>query len=258
MKYVMRKILEKISQKRVLKRYLPEKFGSLPIFVSPDSRLSFWKQDLDESDERLFAVAEEFVKQGYTVWDIGANVGLFTFAAAFLASPSGYILSVEADNWLSDLLRKTSSLASDTRAKVDVLNTAVDNRMQISRFNIAQRGRASNFLEGFGSTQAGGIRETHLMVTVTLDWLLNHFPQPNLIKIDVEGAEGHVLEGGERILSEVKPIILCEISSHSASTIASLLHSHNYIIFDMEAEKQKRQPIITCAPNIIAIPQKDS
>jgi FkbM family methyltransferase len=253
---MIRRIVEKISHKLVLKRYLPERFGKQCVFVSPDSRLGFWKRDLEKNDEGLFAIAEEFVRQGDTVWDIGANVGLFTFAAAFLASSSGHILTVEADNWLVDLLRRTSNHKSGIRAKVDVLNIAVDNRVHIAKFNIAQRGRASNFLEGFGSTQAGGIRESQLIVTVTLDWLLDYFPQPNLIKIDVEGNEGHVLEGGGKILSEVKPIILCEISHRSATTIASLLHSHNYIVFDMEVEKQKRQPLNTLTNNIIAIPQK--
>jgi hypothetical protein len=45
--------------------------------------------------------------------------------------------------------------------------------MHIAKFNIAQRGRASNFLEGVGLTQAAGIRESQLIVTVTLDWLLD-------------------------------------------------------------------------------------
>jgi FkbM family methyltransferase len=255
---MLRNIVEQLSRNIVLKRYLPAHFGRLPIFVSPDSRLSFWRLDLKKSDEGLFAIVSEFVKPADVIWDIGANVGIFSFAAAVLAGPTGYVLSVEADNWLVNLLKRSSDLKCSFRANVEVLHAAVDNKIHIAKFNIANRGRSSNFLEGYGSTQTGGVREGQLVVTVTLDWLLNYFPQPNLIKIDVEGAEGNVLEGSKRILSEIKPIILCEINHYSATTIALLLHSHNYIAFDMNAEKQKRQPLSTLTNNIIAIPRKDS
>jgi FkbM family methyltransferase len=253
---MFRNLVEQLSRNIILKRYLPARFGRLPIFVSPDARLSFWRHDLEKSDEGLFVVAEEFVKPGDIIWDIGANVGLFSFASAVLAGSKGYVLSVEADNWLVEILQRTDNLKTDHRAKVNVLHAAVDHAIHIAQFNIAKHGRASNCLEGYGSTQTGGIRESHLVVAVTLDWILNYFPQPKLIKIDVEGAEVRVLEGGLKVLSEVKPIILCEVSHLNGQTVFSLLHSYGYTIFDMDVEKQKRQPIVTFAPNIIAIPQK--
>ena len=36
---------------------------------------------------------------------------------------------------------------------------------------------------------AGGVRSTRLVPTVTLDWLAARFPAPDVLKIDVEGAE---------------------------------------------------------------------
>lgn len=104
---LLRTFLERLSRNRVHKRHLPADFGSAPILTSPDASLRFWKPRI-ESD--LFDFAREFVKSDSVVWDVGANVGLFTVAAAQRAGASGKVIAVEADIWLAELLRKTATL----------------------------------------------------------------------------------------------------------------------------------------------------
>ena len=70
------------------------------------------------------------------------------------------------------------------------------NTLDAGELNIAQRGRAANFMRGFGTSQTGGVRNRQPVVTVTLDWLAERFPVPDIIKIDVEAGERLVLEGG--------------------------------------------------------------
>jgi len=49
------------------------------------------------------------------------------------------------------------------------------------------RDKASNLPSGLeGSTQARGVRETVSVVTITLDWLLDHVAAPTVLKIDVK------------------------------------------------------------------------
>ena len=81
-----------------MQRRLPKVFGGAPILVSPDSALAFWKRDLGSVDPYLLSMARELVRPGMVVWDIGANVGLFAFAAAALGAPQ--VLAVEPDIWL--------------------------------------------------------------------------------------------------------------------------------------------------------------
>lgn len=75
-------------------------------------------------------------------------------------------------------------------------------------------------------------------MTVTLDWLLSNYSQPNFVKIDVEGAEFLVLKGAHRLLSDVRPTILCEVSAHCADAVTALFRHHSYNLYD--AEKPRR------------------
>jgi|SRR5580692_4196914 hypothetical protein len=81
-----RSLLEPFSRDRVLRPHLPGDFGSVPIFVSPDASLSFWKLHL-ESD--LLEFASEFAELRSVVSDAGANVGLVSIATSRRAGASG-------------------------------------------------------------------------------------------------------------------------------------------------------------------------
>ncbi|MHB8319623.1 MAG: FkbM family methyltransferase [Acidimicrobiales bacterium] len=93
-------------------------------------------------------------------------------------------------------------------------------------FNIAKRSRSTNHLEGFGSTQTGGIRSNVTVPTMRLDNICNSRPPPDFLTIDIEGAELEVLRGAQRLL-RIGPTILIEVGSvHSLpirpySTLAS-------------------------------------
>src|SRR5437764_9039310 len=116
----IRGIVERFGRRVVFKRRLPAEFGRLAVLVSPEAGLKFWRRDLSKTDPLLLRACRELVRPGDVVWDIGANVGLFSFAAAALAGPHGRVLAVEADTWLVDLLRR-SARQHRTKAPVDVL-----------------------------------------------------------------------------------------------------------------------------------------
>lgn len=103
---MLRRIVERFSRNRVIKRRLPARFGRQKIVVSPDSALSFWRHDLEQSFGMLFRWVDSYVTRGSVVWDIGANVGLFSFASAACAGPKGQVLAIEPDQFLVQLLRQ--------------------------------------------------------------------------------------------------------------------------------------------------------
>src|SRR5579863_3672592 len=100
----IRRLVERLSRGVVLRRRLPAKFGRLPIYVTPEAGLRYWSA-MSRVDPVLYGMAEEMVKSGSVVWDVGANVGLFSFCAAALAGQSGRVLAIEPDFSLGTIVR---------------------------------------------------------------------------------------------------------------------------------------------------------
>jgi len=251
---VIRSLLERLSRGRVLRRKLPPEHGRHALYVSPDAAMKLWKRDLGAADPFLLKIAAGLVKPGMTVWDVGANVGIFAFAAAFAAGPSGRVLAVEADGWLAELLRRSAREAPPSYAPVEILATAVADAPGTVELCIARRGRAGNHLSSVpGSTQTGGVREVLRVPAVTLDGLLDRSPAPQVLKIDTEGAELLCLRGAGRLLREVRPVVLCEIGEENAREAGDLLRGYGYKLFDA-ASFPDGPPIDQPAWNTLALP----
>jgi FkbM family methyltransferase len=255
---MIRSLVERWSRDRVLSRRLPADLGGHTLLVSPDSAARFWRRDLSQVDPLLLRLAREAVRPGAIVWDVGANVGLFAAAASFLAGSSGRVLAIEADGWLATLLRRSAATLPADHAPVDVLSVAVAARPGVADFCIANRGRAANHLaSASGSSQAGGVRAVQKVVTVTLDGLLDWFPAPDLVKLDVEGSEADCLRGAAILLASRRPVVLCEVAGENAPEVGRLLHGHGYTLYDAARPAGEREPLAAPAWNTIALPAGD-
>lgn len=256
---MLRTIAERLSRSVVFRRRLPQTFGSGRIFISPDAGLRFYRRDLAKGDAILFRMVDELVKRGDVVWDVGANVGLFTFASANRAGDTGKVIAVEADLWLVSLLRRSCELLEPGRnAAVTVVPAAASDSLGLAELHIAARARSSNHLEGVGSTQAGGTRRIESIVTITLDWLLQQLPGPQVLKIDVEGMEHRVLAGATSLLSKARPLIWCEVDPVNKDEVTRILHSHDYDLFYANQDPSQRQPLLRAPWETLACPRSAS
>jgi FkbM family methyltransferase len=234
----LRSALEQSTHRLIFRRRLPPPFSSARIYVSTEGGLRYLGRSMAEVDPGLLRLAAEIVRPGDTVWDVGPNMGLFTFAASVAAGPAGYVLAVEADTDLTGQLRR-SAAGNPGHAAVDVLPAAVAHELSVARFHIAQRNRSTSYLEGFGSTMTGGVRSTRLVPTVTLDWLAARFPIPDVLKIDVEGAELAVLTGGSLVLAQ-SPTVICEVSAPNATAVSDILTGYGYTLYDGDRDPDER------------------
>jgi FkbM family methyltransferase len=246
---------EYLSRGIVLRRRLPPKFGRLPIYVTPEAGLRYWSA-MSRIDSVLYSMAEEIVKPGCTVWDVGANVGLFSFCAAALSGQSGLVVAIEPDLWLAHLINRSSQELQAGQypcAPVEVLCASISDSNRVSRLAIAERARASNYLiEATGSSEAKGERCVQPTVSLTLDFLVEYFPAPSVLKIDAETHEVAVLRGAERLLKEARPTIWCEVSAENSEEVTELLHSAKYRLYGAQARPHR--PIERAWFHTLAVP----
>ena len=253
---MLRTLVERVFRDVAFTRRLPADVGGLSVYVSPDSQLKYLKLGEGAFDSSLLQLARDYIRPDSVVWDVGANVGIFTFCAAWLAR-GGQVVAIEPDMWLAGLLRRSSRLPKNAVQNVSVVPVAAADRNGIAEFVIARRGRASNYLATAGGwTQAGGERERIYVPTLTLDTLLESFRPPTFLKIDVEGAEILALRGANRILHEIRPLIYIEVGRENADAVARLFAAADYNIYDSTRPLSGQSPLDECVQDTLALPKE--
>jgi FkbM family methyltransferase len=158
-----------------------------------------WMQDLLESE----------LGPGDCYYDVGAHSGFFSLIAARFVGPSGAVLAFEPDPQNAATLK--ANVARNNLAQVAVLEAAVWS--SAGKVSFEQASDASNRSQG-RVTANGHAQAARISVpAVRLDELVfgEGRRAPDLIKMDVEGAEWDALHGAQRLLSEVHPKLLCEV-----------------------------------------------
>jgi FkbM family methyltransferase len=221
----VRSLAERMARNVVFKTRMPARYGRRPIWLSPGNHLAVLKFGDSKFVADLLNFVERFVDSGDVVWDIGANMGLFALPAATRAA---HTIAFEPDPFNVRLIHRT--MAANPDLKLDALAIAVSDEIGVSRFNIPVRGRSSNGLAHAAlSTQTGGVRQQFSVMTVTADWLLEHFPAPDFVKCDAEGAESMILRGAPRLLGEARPVIVIEMARENAEECAAIFARHDYV-----------------------------
>ena len=172
--------------------------------------------------------AEEFgpfcniIRPGMTVIDIGANVGVFTLAAARLVGSDGRVVAFEplARNYRFVM----ANLALNGYENVVVEQMAVTNQDGTLEMHVfgTDNLSVSNLVTGSSDWQIGEV------ACCRLDTYLRQtgIQQVDLIKIDVEGAEALVLEGMKGFMSQAGfPALVIEVHPDFLETVDSSAHS---------------------------------
>lgn len=166
-----------------------------------------------ERDETTFIL--NTVKQGQTFVDIGANIGWFAVQAAKNVGPGGKVIAIEPRAVTGKYLAQSLQANGFTDC-AEVHHCAVG--AEAGRFNIAWDGKAGNP----GGTwslpdekMAQDFRDIgHCVESVevrTLDSIVAN-RKVDVIKIDIEGAEGLALRGATQTLAQSRPVIMSEMN----------------------------------------------
>jgi len=254
----LRSVVERSLGSVIFKKKIPNNLGGGFLYVSGRAAgMKYLIKPIELVDKELIRIAKIFIKNGDTVWDVGANIGLFSKIASFLTGRDGLILAIEADVDLVKMLNKSFVMEYSNYGDIVIISTALGNHEGYVNFSISKRARASNSIAGYGSNETGGVYETRSVTISTLDTLLGGYRPPNFLKIDVEGAELEVLNGGKNLLTEVRPVIYCEVFKKYSADVTALFNSYSYELWDGSSfisTSQKR--ISSCTHNTVAIPSE--
>lgn len=191
--------------------------------------LGLWEKNNFDVLERVFAVLLRESGRA-TVYDIGANIGLFTLF--FCKFGSGVkVVAFEAVADTVAMLRR--NLDENSLRDVTVAQKAVSSHDGQVRFYIGHHHKSSLLKEWTSAHGSAEVRELPIP-SVTLDSFVkdNQSLQPDLIKIDVEGGGDEVFRGARSVMKSIRPIVMFE--SHNAiedNAVMELLQSFNYEAF---------------------------
>lgn len=147
------------------------------------------------------------------VLDIGANIGLHALACAE-ARPDATVYAFEPSPATAELLA-ANVRNNKLGARIHIIREAVSDSIGTATLHECD----DNAFSSLKDTHRKHVVGTTQVPTTTLDEIVKtrRLDRVDVMKIDVEGFEGHVIRGGEATLRRLKPDLFIEIYGGDAS-----------------------------------------
>ncbi len=185
-------------------------------------------------ESELQQAVEKYVSTGATIYDVGANIGYISLLLARKTGSAGRVYAFEALPENQERLRANIRL-NDFGSRISVVPAAVIESSRPVRFLVGPSG-------GMGKAEgSAGRQEIKYNFAIDVSGIsLDDFvfgscnPEPQVVKMDIEGGEVLALTGMRRLLAEVRPLVLIELHGHEAAQAAwEAFTAANYTIHEM-------------------------
>jgi len=182
------------------------------LLVAPLLGDAGWEPDVSAAIERI-------LQPGWTVIDIGANVGYFTMLAASRIGSEGRVIAFEPGQANCGLIQLSAITNEFDNVRVHAIALSDTPGAVIYESFVGTNARVHPIEKG-QIPSVGGPRQ--LVPAMRLDDIPLE-ARVDLIKIDIEGGELRALKGASRLLSESRPLIITEFSPpglHAVSDVS--------------------------------------
>ena len=175
--------------------------GSLDFYttmLNQDRSFDYW----------VFDTCHSFIKPDDVFYDIGANVGYMSIEMAQCTNEKDIqIYSFEAQQELAFNVAASADL--NKFSNVNVFYCALTDQVGTVSFV-----NEAHSIHGHISKSADNTSKSVTVDAYTVDFLVEKsiIEPPNVVKIDVEGAEHKVLLGMREVIKQYKPVVVFEIS----------------------------------------------
>lgn len=174
---------------------------------------SFVRYLTGDAEPEVQDALAELVKPGQTVYDVGANIGFFTILCSRLVGPTGRVYAFEPIP--RNLATLKHNIALNGLTNVVVVEKALSSSTGTAEMFVSPWSAFHSLnVEGASKQENHGPAAGEIVVeTVALDEFVKGegVRTPDLVKIDVEGAELIVVDGMRETLRCRQPLLLCEL-----------------------------------------------
>jgi FkbM family methyltransferase len=191
------------------------------ISISPSEQLGYL---LGTDEPHLQKAIRDYVAVGDTVYDIGANIGYVSLSFAKLVGPAGKIIAFEPVPRNIEAFRQNIEINGLTNVRL--IEAAASTHAGDAVIRMAENPSTASLVWHRNDPSA---IEFHIK-TVSIDELVEagEISYPKFVKIDVEGAEGSVVQGMRRTLAAARPILFVECSEAGREISWPLLRDLGY------------------------------
>jgi len=179
-------------------------------FVTPNA-LCTWRTETFSTKEPETLEWIDALPEGAVLWDIGANVGLYSVYAA--RRRGSRVFAFEPSVFNLELLARNVAL-NEVQDRVTLVPIALSDASQFSTMRLTTTewgGALSTFGESFG-WDGNEIRPVLEYVTIGVSMTdaveKLGIPDPDYVKMDVDGLEHFILKGGAAVLRGVRGVLI--------------------------------------------------
>lgn len=176
-------------------------------------------QGYSEPETARFLMA--FLKSGMTFWDVGAHIGEYSLVAARCVGGAGQVHGFEPQPKIFEFLQRNA--ASNGLSNVTAHCLAVSDRAGFAEFSLHPEPSMA-FLNPSGFVDPALPKIS--VITTSLDEFWKSSGRlPNMVKVDVEGAERSVLAGAVSLLRlppDSAPVWIMECDDRNCSRFGYL------------------------------------
>lgn len=186
-------------------------------------------------------ILKKLIKKNDVVLDIGANIGYYTLIAAKLVGKNGKVYAFEPDTVNFEIIKKNVEI--NGYHNVTLIQKAVSNRTKKIKLYLCEENGADHKIYDDGTDR----NSIEIESTSLDDFFRDYRGKINLIKIDAQGSEGHILEGMTSLLetnTDVKLIMefwpsALKKSGSNPNDLLKLLKKNNLNLYKIN-ENNKR------------------
>ena len=200
--------------------------------------------------EPLLEFCHSLIREGDTVFDCGANIGIYSCAFGALVGKSGRVISFEPQDYA------VAALLNNTR-----LNGF--KQVSVEQVCVSDRQGTAILDTSLGEVQASIVRDyggerTQSVSTTTLTTIAERLgiSRLDLIKMDIEGAELPALIGGAELLRRYRPILVMESTPPQFAELAEFLTAYDYkpYMFETDGRLCAIDRVTEPTPGVVFLP----